>query len=143
MPSEETEAKYFSDDAKASILEMASRPIAIMTIAQAHGIPQETLRRRVEEEDEFAVKFQKTRAALQANLVSSVMDRGDGDWRMHAHILERLFPSGYAKERPNTIKIETATFDWNQLGRIEAKDLPKREVKQIEPESVEVNDTQD
>lgn len=143
MTTDDTEAKYFSEDAKKSILEMARRPIAVMTIAQAHGIPQETFRRRVEEEDEFGVKFQKARAELQANLVGNVMDRGDGDWRMHAHLLERLFPGGYAKERPNTIKIESATFDWNQLGRIDAKDLPKREVKQIEPESVEVNDPED
>lgn len=141
MPTEETEQKYFSEDAKKSILEMASRPVAMTTIAQAHGIPAETLRRRVEEEDDFGVAFNKVRASLQANLVSSVMDRGDNDWRMHAHILERLFPTGYAKERPNTIKIESATFDWNQLGRIEAKDLPKREVKEIEAESVRVDDS--
>lgn len=143
MAGEEAEAKYFSEDAKKSILEMARRPVAVMTIAQAHGIPQETFRRRVEEEDEFGIAFQKERATLQANLVTSVMDRGDGDWRMHAHVLERLFPAGYAKERPNTIKIEQATFDWNQLGRIDVKDLEKREVKQIEPESVEVNDSPD
>lgn len=140
MASEESEEKYFGEDAKASLLEMARRPVAIMTIAQAHGIPQETLRRRIDEEDEFAVEFQKRRASLQANLVNSVMDRGDGDWRMHAHLLERLFPSGYAKEKANTIKIEAGAFDWNQLGRIQEKDLPKREVKTIEAESVEVND---
>jgi hypothetical protein len=143
VASEETEEKYFSDDAKQSMLEMARRPVAVLTIAQAHGVPQETLRRRVEEEDEFGLAFQKARATLQANLVGSVMDRGDNDWRMHAHLLERLFPSGYAKERPNTIKIESATFDWNQLGRIDSKDLPKREVKEIPAESVEVNDPSD
>lgn len=140
MASEESEKKYFNDEAKASILEMARHPVALTTIAQAHGIPFETLRRRIDEEDEFAVKFQKLRASLQANLVGNVMERGDTDWRMHAHMLERLFPAGYAKERANTIKIEASAFDWNQLGRIEEKDLPKREVKQIEAESVEVDD---
>ncbi len=140
MAKDETEDRYFHRDAKASILEMANRPIAIMTIAQAHGIPQETFRRRIEEEDDFAIEFQKRRATLQAGLVGNVLDRGDGDWRMHAHMLERLFPGGYAKERPNTIKIESATFDWNQLGRITENDLPKREVKEIEAEKVEVEE---
>lgn len=140
MAKDETEEKYFDEDAKKSILEMARHPVAILTIANAHGIPQETFRRRIDEEDDFAVEFQKRRAGLQASLVTNVMDRGDGDWRMHAHLLERLFPSGYAKERPNTIKIESASFDWNQLGRITENDLPKREVKEIEAEKVEVDE---
>ena len=59
---------------------------------------------------------------------------------MHAHMLERLFPTGYAKEKANTIKIEASAFDWNQLGRITEKDLPKRETKQIEAESVQINE---
>lgn len=143
MASDATEAKYFGEAAKASILEMASKPVALLTIAQAHGIPHTTFQERVAEEDEFAVAFQKERSKLQANLVGNVMDRGDGDWRMHAHLLERLFPSGYAKERPNTIKVEASGFDWNQLGRITTADLPKREVKEIEAESVEVNDKAD
>lgn len=140
MSSEETEAKYFGEDQKKSILEMARHPVALTTIAQAHGIPPSTLTDRLDEEDEFAVEFHKRRAGLQANLVSNVMDRGDTDWRMHAHLLERLFPSGYAKEKANTIKIESATFDWNQLGRITQNDLPKREVKAIEAEKVEVEE---
>jgi hypothetical protein len=140
MASEETELKYFGEEARASILEMARHPVALTTIAQAHGIPAQTLRDRTEEEDEFGVAFQKLRAKLQANLVGNVMDRGDTDWRMHAHLLERLFPTGYAKEKANTIKIEASAFDWNQLGRITEKDLPKRETKQIEAESVQIND---
>lgn len=140
MPSEETEGKYFSPDQKQSMLEMAKHPVALSTIAQAHGVPVSTLKDRIDEEDDFALEFQKRRATLQANLVGNVMDRGDGDWRMHAHLLERLFPQGYAKEKANTIKIESASFDWNQLGRITQNDLPKREVKTIEAEKVEVEE---
>ena len=85
----DSESKHFFDDNKKSILEMANKPIALLTIAQAHGIKVDTLSRRVlEGDDEFAVEFQKRRASLQANLASNVMDRGDGDWRMHAHVLE-------------------------------------------------------
>lgn len=140
MASEETEAKYFSEDAKKSILEMARRPIALLTIAQAHGIPPTTLSERVEEEDDFAVAFQKERAQIQSKIMDQVMEKGDTDWRMWFQIAERLFPQGYAKERANTIKIEASSFDWNQLGRLSEKDLPKREVKQIEAEKVEVNE---
>ena len=140
MVTEETEAKYFSDEAKRSILEMAKRPIALLTIAQAHGIPSTTLANRVEEEDEFGLAFQKERANIQSKIMDQVMEKGDGDWRMWFQVAERLFPSGYAKEKANTIKIEASAFDWNQLGRLSAKDLPKREVKQIEAEKVEVND---
>ena len=136
----DSETKHFFDDNKKSILEMANKPVALLTIAQAHGIKVDTLSRRVlEGEDEFAVEFQKRRASLQANLASNVMDRGDADWRMHAHVLERLFPSGYAKERANTIKVEASAFDWNLLGRIQEKDLAKRETKLVEAEAVEVN----
>lgn len=136
----DSETKHFFDDNKKSILEMAGRPVALLTIAQAHGIPPSTLSNRVlDGDDEFAIAFQKCRASLQANLATNVMDRGDGDWRMHAHVLERLFPSGYAKERPNTIKVEASAFDWNLLGRIQEKDLAKRETKLVEAEAVEVN----
>ncbi len=140
MATEETESKYFSEDAKASILEMAKRPIALLTIAQAHGIPPTTLTNRVEEEDEFGLAFQKARANIQSKIMDQVMEKGDGDWRMWFQVAERLFPGGYAKERPNTIKIEASAFDWNQLGRLSEKDLPKREVKQSEAESIKVND---
>jgi hypothetical protein len=140
VATEEAEAKYFSDDAKRSILEMAKRPIAMLTIAQSHGIPSTTLAERVEEDDEFGLAFQKERANIQSKIMDQVMEKGDGDWRMWFQVAERLFPAGYAKEKANTIKIEASAFDWNQLGRLTEKDLPKREVKQIEAEKVEVND---
>lgn len=140
MVSEETEEKYFSDDAKRSILEMAKRPLALLTIAQSHGIPASTLANRIDDEDEFALAFQKERASIQSKIMDQVMQKGDGDWRMWFQVAERLFPSGYAKEKANTIKIEASAFDWNQLGRLSEKDLPKREVKQIEAESVKVDD---
>jgi hypothetical protein len=139
MATEETEDKYFSEEAKRSILEMAKRPIALLTIAQAHGIPPTTLSSRVEEEDEFGLAFQKERANIQSKIMDQVMEKGDTDWRMWFQIAERLFPQGYAKEKANTIKIEASAFDWNQLGRLTEKDLPKREVKHIEAESVEVD----
>lgn len=140
MVSEETEEKYFSEDAKRSILEMAKRPLAMLTIAQSHGIPASTLANRIDDEDEFALAFQKERADIQSKIMDQVMQKGDGDWRMWFQVAERLFPSGYAKEKANTIKIEASAFDWNQLGRLSEKDLPKREVKQIEAESVKVDD---
>lgn len=140
MISEETEAKYFSEDAKRSILEMAKRPIALMTIAQSHGIPSSTLANRIDEEDDFAIAFQKERASIQSKIMDQVMEKGDGDWRMWFQVAERLFPSGYGKEKGNTIKIEASAFDWNQLGRLSEKDLPKREVKHIEAESIKVDD---
>ena len=140
MVSEETEEKYFSEDAKRSILEMAKRPLALLTIAQSHGIPASTLANRIDDEDEFALAFQKERADIQSKIMDQVMQKGDGDWRMWFQVAERLFPSGYAKEKANTIKIEASAFDWNQLGRLSEKDLPKREVKQIEAESVKVDD---
>ena len=140
MVSEETEEKYFSEDAKRSILEMAKRPLAMLTIAQSHGIPASTLANRIDDEDEFALAFQKERAEIQSKIMDQVMQKGDGDWRMWFQVAERLFPSGYAKEKANTIKIEASAFDWNQLGRLSEKDLPKREVKHIEAESVKVDD---
>jgi hypothetical protein len=76
----DTESKHFFDDNKKSILEMANKPIALLTIAQAHGI------------------------------------------------------------KVDTIKVEASAFDWNLLGRIQEKDLEKREVKHIEAESVQVDE---
>jgi hypothetical protein len=140
MVTEETEEKYFSEDVKRSILEMAKRPLALLTIAQSHGIPASTLANRIDDEDEFALAFQKERADIQSKIMDQVMQKGDGDWRMWFQVAERLFPGGYAKEKANTIKIEASSFDWNQLGRLSEKDLPKREVKHIEAESVKVDD---
>jgi hypothetical protein len=137
---EETEDKYFTADAKRSILEMAKRPIALLTIAQAHGIPPTTLANRIEEDDDFGLAFQKERSNIQSKIMDQVMEKGDGDWRMWFQVAERLFPAGYAKEKANTIKIEASAFDWNQLGRLTERDLPKREVKQIEAESVQIDD---
>ena len=140
MVTEETEEKYFSEDVKRSILEMAKRPLALLTIAQSHGIPASTLANRIDDEDEFALAFQKERADIQSKIMDQVMQKGDGDWRMWFQVAERLFPGGYAKEKANTIKIEASSFDWNQLGRLSEKDLHKREVKHIEAESVKVDD---
>lgn len=135
-------------------VKMASKPIAVETIAQAIGVPRQTLLTWLERgeafgEDsddwraDFYMRFAQARANVQASLVEGLELKGEKDWKSNAWLLERLFPNAYGKNE--RVVVAADSFSWNQIGRLglsELEDAAKERGLVIEGEVIVERDAE-
>jgi len=111
---------------------LAAKPIAVETIAQAIGVPRQTLLTWLErgeafgeESDDwraaFYSRFARARANVQASLIEGLELKGEKDWKSNAWLLERLFPSAYGKQ--DKVVVAADSFSWNQIGRMNSNEI--------------------
>jgi hypothetical protein len=113
-------------------VQLAEKPIAVQTIADAIGVPRQTLLTWLERGEAFGedsddwrarfyLRFARARARVQTSLIEGLEVKGEKDWKSNAWLLERLFPSAYGKQ--DKVVVAAVGFSWDQIGRMDVKEV--------------------